>query len=200
MASRSPSTALGQPNLNKLNLSGNSFSAPGLNELNSSLSESETQMARDSSQRLLSRLKPSPSSDQPQSVKMHIIAGGGVNSEGSEKGERGENKEQGETVEIPVVALRLLVGILDEMADGNSVTLVPSRAELTTQQAASFLNVSRPHLVRLLEAGMIPFYKAGTHRRVRFQDVLAYKAQKDKARRGALQELAALSQELGMGY
>ena len=206
MASHSPSTALSKPNLNKLKLGENSFNEPGLNALNSGLSEREAQMARDSSQRLLSRLKPFPSSDQSQSVKMHIMASGVVNSKGLEnseeleKEERGEDKEQGEIVEIPAVALRLLVSILDEIADGNSVTLVPSRAELTTQQAAGFLNVSRPHLVRLLEAGAIPFHKAGTHRRVRFQDMLAYKAQADKDRHGALQELAALSQELDMGY
>lgn len=195
MASSSPSIALSKPKLNKLKLSENSF-----NEPNSGLSERETQMARDSSRLLLSGLKSSQGSGQPQSVKMQIIASVGSSNEGAEKQKRGGNQAISEVVEIPAVALRLLVGILDEMADGNSVTLVPSRAELTTQQAASFLNVSRPYLVRLLEIGTIPFHKAGTHRRVRFQDVLAYKAQKDTDRRGALEELAALSQELGMGY
>lgn len=150
------------------------------------LSELDSRLAREGSRRLASRLKASPDGAQPdaQSVTVRIAAG-----EGPE-----------ETMEIPTAALRLLVGILDEMADGNAVTLVPSRAELTTQQAAGFLNVSRPHLVGLLEAGKIPFHKAGTHRRVLIQDLLAYKAQKDKDRRGTLQELAALSQELGLGY
>jgi excisionase family DNA binding protein len=150
------------------------------------LSELDSRLAREGSRRLASRLEESPSGGQSGSptVTVRVAAG-----EGPE-----------ETVEIPAAALRLLVGILGEMADGNAVTLVPSRAHLTTQQAARFLNVSRPYLVGLLEAGKIPFHKAGTHRRVLFQDLLAYKAQSDNARRGALKKLAALSQELGMGY
>jgi excisionase family DNA binding protein len=105
-----------------------------------------------------------------------------------------------ETIEIPAAALRLLVGILNEMAEGHAVTLVPTQAELTTQEAADFLNVSRPYLIGLLEEGQIPFHKTGTHRRVLFGELLAYKTQTQEKRRQALQELTALSQELGMGY
>ena len=86
------------------------------------------------------------------------------------------------------------------MADGNAVTLVPIQAELTTQQAADFLNVSRPYLIRLLEDEQIPFHKTGTHRRIFFRDLLSYKTHIKEKRLQALQELTGLSQELGMGY
>jgi excisionase family DNA binding protein len=105
-----------------------------------------------------------------------------------------------ETIAIPLPAFRLLADILSEMGKGNAVTLIPTCAELTTQQAADLLNVSRPFLVELLEKGEIPYHKVGTHRRVRFHDVMAYKQQTDQARYKALEELSALYQELGLGY
>lgn len=103
-------------------------------------------------------------------------------------------------VELPTSALRLLLDILGELAQGNSVRVVPVHAELTTQEAADLLSVSRPHLVKLLEEGALPHHKAGRHRRVLFSDLMIYKQQRDQASRKAMDDLTALSEELDLGY
>lgn len=108
--------------------------------------------------------------------------------------------EKGEQVILPASALELLKNILVQMAQGNAITLIPVYAELTTQQAAEILNVSRPYLVKLLENGDIPFTKKGTHRRVLFKDVQTYKTMIDNQRMKALDELTSQAQALDMGY
>lgn len=105
-----------------------------------------------------------------------------------------------DAITIPMSAFRLLADILAEMAKGNAVTLIPVNAELTTQQAADLLNVSRPFLIEQLEKGTIPFRKVGTHRRILFRDLMAYKQAIDQNRLKALEELSALDQRHGLGY
>lgn len=108
--------------------------------------------------------------------------------------------DDGAELPLPTGVVELLKHILTETADGNAVTLIPLHAELTTRQAADYLNVSRPHVVKLIEEGRIPHHKVGTHRRIRFVDVAAFKAAQEARRRDALDALSAEAQELGMGY
>jgi excisionase family DNA binding protein len=105
-----------------------------------------------------------------------------------------------EPVVLPAAAVRLLGALLTELAKGNAVTLMPHHAELTTQEAADLLNVSRPFLIGLIETGQLPHHKVGTHRRVRFSDLMTFKRLRDAESETALSELAALSQDSKLGY
>ena len=105
-----------------------------------------------------------------------------------------------ETVPLPAAAAPLIAQILAQLARGNAVTVIPIHSELTTQQAADLLGVSRPHLVSLLHEKKVPFRKVGSHRRVRFSDLMAFKTAGDAARQKALDTLAAQAQELGLDY
>jgi excisionase family DNA binding protein len=105
-----------------------------------------------------------------------------------------------QVLSIPAPALRLLNEILKEMAKGNAVTLIPIHALLTTQEAADILNVSRPFLIGLLEAGRMPYQRLGSHRRILFKDLMAFKEKTDTDREEALRALTEEAQELSMGY
>jgi excisionase family DNA binding protein len=141
--------------------------------------EADTLLARESSRRLASHQL-----GKRQSVRIQIL----------------DDKEHAETVAVPASALRLLLHTLTEMAQGNAVTLMPVPTELTTQQAADLLNVSRPYVVKLLDEGKIPHRTVGKYRRIRFDDLMAYKRKDDEARAKVLDQLTAEAQELGMGY
>ncbi|MCC6999385.1 MAG: helix-turn-helix domain-containing protein [Deltaproteobacteria bacterium] len=112
---------------------------------------------------------------------------------------RAQGERQAE-VTVPSEAFELFVSLLAELANGNAVTLVPVHAELTTQQAAEILNVSRPHLVKLLDEKVIPHRLVGTRRRVLFRDLMAYKQVDDAERKKLADELTAEAQKLGFDY
>jgi excisionase family DNA binding protein len=139
-------------------------------------SESETELARESGRKL--------SPYQKNNLRVQIS---------------GQDRPD-QAITLPAPAVKLLVRILGEMASGNAVTLIPIHAELTTQQAAQMLGVSRPFLIKLLEQGQLKFRKVGTHRRILFHDLLAYKRSVDAERSKSLDELAKQAQELNMGY
>jgi excisionase family DNA binding protein len=105
---------------------------------------------------------------------------------------------QGSEIRLPYSILKVLVEVVHEMARGNAVRVMPIHAELTTQQAAELLNVSRPFLVSLLEQGEIKYRKVGTHRRILLEDLLVYKDRRDRERLSALDELAKEDQRLGL--
>jgi excisionase family DNA binding protein len=142
-------------------------------------SEADALLARESSRRLATHKLGKRSS-----VRIQLVADG----------------EEAETVAVPASALRLFLHLLVEMSQGNAVTLIPTHAEMTTQQAADLLNVSRPYLVKLLDGRKIPCRTVGKYRRVRFDDLMAYKRKDDEARAKILDQLTAEAQELGMGY
>lgn len=106
----------------------------------------------------------------------------------------------GHELVVPASVMRVLPMLVRELAKGSAVAVVPLDAELTTQQAADFLSVSRPYLVRLLDAKDIPSHRVGSHRRVRFDDVLSYKRERDSRRRSVLRRMAAESSEQGLEY
>ena len=108
--------------------------------------------------------------------------------------------EQEQSIDLPAGAVDLLMHVLEAMAAGQGVTLIPESAELTTVQAADVLNVSRPFLIKLLDQKAIPHRKVGKHRRIRMEDVMAYKNAIDRERQQVLEQLTQDAQAHDMGY
>jgi len=109
-------------------------------------------------------------------------------------------QDEGRYLEIPPKAFSLLYDILSNMAEGKSVTLIPSDSEVSTQQAADMLNISRPHIVKLLEDGLIPFKKVGSHRRIQLKDLMKYEKALKANREKQLDILAKQAQLHNLGY
>jgi excisionase family DNA binding protein len=100
--------------------------------------------------------------------------------------------------ELPEVALKMLPRVLEEFSQGHSLSVVQIESDITTQEAADYLNVSRPYVVKLLEQGRIPFHFVGNQRRLKLEHILDFKKHQDEESQTALAELQALSQELGL--
>jgi excisionase family DNA binding protein len=104
----------------------------------------------------------------------------------------------GDAIELPEGIHELLVSIVENLKAGNGVTVIPMHAELTTVEAAELLNVSRPYLIKQLQAGELPHHMVGTHRRLRLADVLAYRDRMDQEAEAALAAMTAEAEELGL--
>ena len=141
-------------------------------------SQEEVILARETSRKLAQSIEP----EQIMSLKIQ-------NQDGKEV-----------AMDLPASAVRLLLDILEQMANGNAVTLTPLHAELTTNQAAELLRVSRPFLIKLLDEGEIPYRKVGRNRRILAKDVLAYRQANFEKRSKVLDELTEQAQELNWGY
>ena len=144
-------------------------------EMTSLPNTQEVTMARESATALSALLAKTPQTDKRARIKL-----------------------DGHDLILPRQALALLRDLLTEMAQGNAVTIVPMHAELTTQEAADILNVSRPYLVKLLEEQKIAHHKVNKHRRIRFEDLMRYKQRQDAESAAALDELAQQGQALNM--
>lgn len=111
-----------------------------------------------------------------------------------------QREGNGDAIEIPRTVLNVLMKVLAVMSEGKAFTLISMDEELTTQQAADILNVSRPYLNKILDLGDIAHRKVGRNRRIKFSDLLEYKNLQGCKSKTALQELADEAQELDMGY
>jgi len=104
------------------------------------------------------------------------------------------------SLELPEKAVQLLKEILLLLSEGKDITILPTDAELSTQEAADILQVSRPHIVKLLEEGKIPYHKAGSHRRILQKDLTTYELALKTTRKASLDYLTKQAQEENLGY
>ena len=163
------------------------------------LDEGEADSVRKSAEHLLRHTKDGSPVILAGSGTFNIPAGA-LSKRESSSGRRSDTGQTDGLVEIPATMVKFFADILKVMAAGYGVTAIRQDAELTTVQAAEILKVSRPFLVKCLEDGEIPHRKVGSHRRIRLDDVLAYKEAIDGKRRAVLDELVADAQEHNMGY
>lgn len=111
-----------------------------------------------------------------------------------------EGTEAVTRIVVPSVAFGFFVDVLDEVANGNAVTVVPVHAELTSQQAADLLNVSRPFLIKLLDERAIPYRRVGNRRKILLVDLLDYKRRDETMRRDIADELTREAEHIGLEY
>ncbi len=104
----------------------------------------------------------------------------------------------GDSLDLPVSVYTLLRHLVHDLAQGHAVTIMPIETELTTQQAADLLNVSRPFIVKLLESGEMPFHTVGTHRRIYLHDLLEYRKRRSENRRQYFARAAQEAQNMGL--
>ncbi|MEJ5055612.1 helix-turn-helix domain-containing protein [Sphingobacterium sp. MYb382] len=109
-----------------------------------------------------------------------------------------EIEETHAKIKIPLKALKLLNDVLKAMSEGKPISILPIATEVTTQKAAEILGCSRPHIIKLIEAGEIPFTKVGKHRRILFEDVLKYKEQMKEQQRQHIIDIMNFDEELGL--
>lgn len=140
--------------------------------------EAESRLAEDSSRRL------APLARARRDLRVQVV----------------NDDAPSEPMTIPAAVVEILLHVLSEMALGRAVSVTPVREEMTTQEAADFLNVSRPHLIKLLDRGEIPFRKVGSHRRISVAALNLYRERADAEQERALADLARQAEELDMGY
>jgi excisionase family DNA binding protein len=112
--------------------------------------------------------------------------------------EEGRSPESGPTIELPPQALRAIADLLGLMGQQQPVMLMPQRHELTTQDAAAFLNVSRPYVIKQIEEGALKCRKVGRHRRIEFQELMNFQQKQKQRSEEALQRLTDMGQEMGL--
>lgn len=121
-----------------------------------------------------------------------------VESQEGEEAKPHKRRTESEPITLPLNIFKSIIKLLAEMGNGNAVQVVPVQAELTTQQAADLLNVSRPHLIKLLEQDKIQFRKVGTHRKILARDLFAYRDRTDLGRREGLARMVADDEAMGL--
>ena len=145
----------------------------------------------------LDSIKRPTKDEQKAAIKSYAVLASALSQINTEATEI-EIEETQDKIIIPSRALKLLGDILKAMSEGKPISIVPVATEVTTQKAAEILGCSRPHLVKLLEEGIIPFTKVGKHRRIMFDDMVKYKQKMKEEQKKHLIELMNADEETGL--